>query len=296
MTQEFVATIIAASGTELSLDFIESLLQKTEATHTEWLAEGCAVDLFFEDGEAHALQKVVASHLGNMPCDVIVQPSQGRQKKFLIADMESTIIEQEMLDELADLIGLRDKVASITRRAMNNEIDFAAALRERVALLAGQPESILKDVASRITYTAGAQELLRGMKASGAQCWLVSGGFTCFVEPVAKQLGFDRFYANTLVVQNGALTGEVAAPILDKDSKQKFLQQACAELQISLAETMAVGDGANDIPMLAACNAGGGLGVAFEAKPAVRAVVAPQINHTDLQTLLYVQGIAATAA
>lgn len=293
MAQELVSTIVAALGTELSLDFIEYLLQKTEATHTEWLAEGHAVDVFFEDGDAPALQKSIASLVADKPCDIIVQSSLGRKKKFLIADMESTIIEQEMLDELADLIGQRDQVASITRRAMNNEIDFSTALRERVSLLAGQPAQILDEAAKRITFTAGAKELLQVMKANGAECWLVSGGFTCFVEPVAKQLGFDRFYANTLVIKNGTLTGEVALPILDKDSKQKFLHQACADLHMSVEETLAVGDGANDIPMLTACNAGGGLGVAFEAKPAVRAVIAPQINHTDLQTLLYAQGLRA---
>jgi phosphoserine phosphatase len=234
-------------------------------------------------------QQILADHRA----DCIVQPAAGRQKKLLIADMESTIIEQEMLDELAETIGLRDKVAAITARAMNGELDFGAALKERVGLLRGLPATVLDDVAQRITLMPGADALLAVMKGKGATAWLVSGGFTCFAKPVAERLGFDRVFANELVIRNGTITGEVAQPILDKNSKKHLLEKASKELGLSLAQSIAVGDGANDIPMLSACSEGGGLGFAFHAKPNVRAVIAHQINHSDLRTILYAQGYAA---
>jgi phosphoserine phosphatase len=291
----WVATIVAGRGSKLSQELLGQLATAANAVHAEWLSPGIAADLFSEGGDAASLcgklKKLIATH----PYDVIVQSKNRRAKKFLIADMESTIIEEEMLDELADVIGLRDQVASITRRAMNGELDFVAALRERVALLRGQPVSILGEIAQRISYTSGAAELVKTMKARGAQCWLVSGGFKCFVEPVAKQLGFDRFYANDLVIEDGKIVGVVNEPILDKNNKQAFLEQACGELKLSMDETMAVGDGANDVPMLKTCASGGGLGVAYEAKPNVRGVIPQQINYSDLKTLLYAQGYKETS-
>jgi phosphoserine phosphatase len=288
---EFVATLVAGSGAVLDANFLDSTSSALSAVGVEWLTPTIAADIFCNDTDLVNLQLNVKKLVGDKPYDFIVQKTATRRKKFLIADMESTIIEQEMLDELADLIGLRDKVATITRRAMNGELDFTSALRERVALLDGQPASMLDEVAKRITYSAGAKELVATMKANGAQCWLVSGGFTCFVEPVAKALGFDRFYANTLLVDGDTITGFVADPILDKNSKQQFLEQACDELNLSPEDSVAVGDGANDIPMLETCAGGGGLGVAYEAKPNVRDVIPQQINHSSLMTLLYAQGL-----
>jgi phosphoserine phosphatase len=173
---------------------------------------------------------------------------------------------------------------------MNGELDFAAALRERVGLLRGLPVCVLEDVARRITMMPGAADLLVTMKKNGASAWLVSGGFTCFAEPVAKRLGFDRVIANELIVRDGMITGEVGEHIVDKDTKKRMLEKACAELGLSLRETATVGDGANDIPMLSACIEGGGLGVAYHAKPNVRAVIRHRVSHADLRALLYAQG------
>jgi phosphoserine phosphatase len=294
MAQEFVATLIASSDKKLSLDFLESLAGQVSATGTAWIKKSIAADLFFTSDvvSVAGLYAPFAKAIADQPFDILIQPAASRRKKLLLADMESTIIEQEMLDELADIIGQRDKVASITRRAMNGELDFASALRERVALLKGQPASILNDAAARITLMPGAAELLTVMKAQGATCWLVSGGFTCFVKPVAERLGFDRFFANELIVKDGVITGEVVEPILDKTAKKALLAKACAAQKISLAESMAVGDGANDVPMLQACIEGGGLGVAYQAKPKVRAAIPNQINYGNLTALLYAQGVA----
>ena len=223
--------------------------------------------------------------------DLITQPAPTRRKKLLIADMESTIIEQEMLDELAAKIGIGEKVADITRRAMNGELDFEAALRERVGLLKGQPESLLHEVAAYMTLSGGARDLVAAMKRAGGKTWLVSGGFIFFIKKIAEQVGFDRFFGNELIVENGVITGEVASPILGKEAKKTLLEQACAEYGYTLAETLAIGDGANDVPLLQACNAGGGLGVAYRAKPNVKAIIPHQINVGDLSALIYAQGL-----
>lgn len=284
---EFVATLVAGQGEPLSADFLQKISGQTGAARHAVLDEGRAADLFYADNPS---ADTLRQSFDGRVLDLFVQPVAGRRKKLLIADMESTIIEQEMLDELADMIGLRDKVAEITRRAMNGELDFAAALRERVALLKGKPAALLAESAQRITWMPGAQALIATMKAHGGQCWLVSGGFTCFVQPVAHQLGFDRSYANELVVQDGMITGDVADPILDKNAKETYLKKACAEGGLLLGSSVAVGDGANDVPMLAACHAGGGLGVAYHAKPNVRAVIPHQVNVGDLTALLYAQG------
>lgn len=291
-----VATIVAGHGAKLTQELLDRLAQAVDATHTEWLAPNVAGDIFCADPSFVNLELTLKKIVGDQPFDVLAQLVKSRRKKILIADMESTIIEQEMLDELADFIGMRPQVASITRRAMNGELDFASALRERVMMLGGQPASILDEVAQRITYSPGAAELIKTMKANGAQCWLVSGGFKCFVEPVAKHLGFDRFYANDLLLDGDKISGAVADPLLDKNSKQDLLEQACRELNLDMSETAAIGDGANDIPMLIACAGGGGLGVAYEAKPNVRDAIPQQINHSDLTTLLYAQGLATNCA
>lgn len=297
---ELVVTLVAAAQGDLAPTRLKDIILDLEklggkAIHPNWLAEGCAVDIFcsglvLEDLRAWLLAQEKVSAL-----DILVQPKATRGKKLLLADMESTIIEQEMLDELADFIGKREEVAHITRCAMNGEIDFSDALRARVGLLKDQPATILDEVAKRVTFMPGALELLAALKAHGVTCWLVSGGFTCFAEPVAAALGFDKVYANNLIVKDGRITGEVQEPLLDKIAKQVLLDKACAEHGLSLNETMTVGDGANDIPMLAACQGGGGLGVAYHAKPHVRAVIVNQINHSNLKTLMYAQGYSVAA-
>lgn len=296
MPQALVATLVAGSGAGLSPSLVQAFVDRLESAGAEdicrvWLEPEKAIDIFYQGADEAAdyppmAQQILADHRA----DCIIQPAAGRQKKLLIADMESTIIEQEMLDELAETIGLRDKVAAITARAMNGELDFAAALRERVGLLRGLPASVLDDVARRITLMSGADALLAAMKSKGASAWLVSGGFTCFAKPVAERLGFDRVFANELIIRDGKIAGEVTQPVLDKNSKKHLLGQAAKELGLSLQQTIAVGDGANDIPMLSACVEGGGLGFAFHAKPNVRAVIPHQINHSDLRTILYAQG------
>lgn len=214
------------------------------------------------------------------------------RKRLLIADMESTIIEQEMLDELADHVGMRSQVAGITERAMRGELDFEAAVKERVALLKGLDEAILHDLAStRLTYMPGARELVATMKANGAYCALVSGGFSHFTEKVAQELGFDEQRANLLEIADGKLTGKVIPPILGRDAKLHALMELTEKLGLSPADTLAVGDGANDLAMLKSA----GLGVAFRAKPLVRDEMAAHptgavVNHCDLTSLLYLQG------
>jgi phosphoserine phosphatase len=291
-----VATLVASDTFPLSQDLIAKIvpilaISGAKEIRTDWLAKDKAADIFCVGLGADSLRNVLDDNLRDLPIDIIIQPAATRRKKFLIADMESTIIEQEMLDELATLIGCGDQVATITRRAMNGELDFSAALKERVAMLKGQPASILDDVSSRITLMAGARALITKMRDGGAVCWMVSGGFTCFVKPVAVLLNFDEAYGNNLVAHNGILTGEVTEPILDKNTKKSLLDNACKQLGFSRVETVAVGDGANDVPMLLACHEGGGLGVAYHAKPHVRNVIPNQINHTDLTTLLYAQGL-----
>jgi phosphoserine phosphatase len=218
--------------------------------------------------------------------DGVVVPAAGRRKKILVADMESTMIENEMLDELADFLGLREKIAGITARAMNGEIDFAAALDERVVLLKGLPIARLDEAAKRIRYTPGGATLVATMKQHGAACALVSGGFTYFTALVRQALGFDFDAANTLRHDGRTLSGAVETPILGKEAKLATLERLGAERGLPIADTMSVGDGANDLPMLKAS----GLGVAFHAKPVVAAEVSARIDHGDLTALLYLQG------
>lgn len=224
-------------------------------------------------------------------------PNDGlKKRKLLVADMESTIIEQEMIDELADYVGRRAEIEKITASAMRGELDFEAALRERVAMLAGLDAHILDEVyEKRVTLMPGAETLLRTMKANGAYCALVSGGFTVFTERVARRLGFDEHQANVLEIENGKLTGAVREPILGRAAKREALERLAGRLGLDLAATMAVGDGANDLDMLAAA----GLGVAFRAKPKVQEAArslpnGAVISHGDLTALLYLQGYSAS--
>ncbi len=251
-----------------------------------WLADGIAVDLPFSGLASDTASTAARAALGDRPIDVIAQPAAGRRKKLLVADMESTIIENEMLDELADFFGLRAQIAAVTARAMNGEIDFAAALRERIGLLKGLKTALLDEAAKRIAYTPGARALVATMRANGAWCALVSGGFTHFTAIVRRAVGFDEDRANRLLADGDTLAGAVAEPILGKEAKLAALQELTATRHLAPSETMSVGDGANDLPMLQAA----GLGVAFHAKPSVAAAVAANVRHGDLTALLYAQG------
>jgi phosphoserine phosphatase len=247
-----------------------------------WLAPGVACDLPFEPPpEGGAASKVLLPGI-----DAVALPAANRRKKLLVADMESTMIENEMLDELAEFLGLRDKISAITARAMNGEIDFEGALTERVGLLKGMALGKLDEAATRIRYMAGGATLIATMKKHGAQCALVSGGFTHFTRLVRAKLGFDHEAANRLEHDGKVLAGTVAAPILGKDAKLATLDTLCTGKGIARGDAIAVGDGANDLPMLQAA----GLGVAFHAKPAVATQVGARIDHGDLTALLYLQG------
>ena len=252
-----------------------------------WLSQGKALDIHFAvlpEDEARAL---LAELLCPVDVDFIVQPISGRRKKLLISDMDSTIIQQECIDELADCLGIKPQIAAITERAMKGEIDFKIALRERVALLKGLPESKLQEVYdNRIKYTRGAHELCATMKHNGARCVLVSGGFTFFTNLVRQHAGFDVDESNILNIENGALTGTVMEPILDSQSKLQALLYHCEELGIRPSMALAIGDGANDIPMIKHS----GLGIAFHAKENVKKQAIHHINTPDLRHVLYAQG------
>lgn len=294
-----VLTLIISETNPVALDerlvnqsFIALEKLKAQIETVTWLAEGRACDIMFEGAQADDVTSALRAKLVNkegaaLPVDFIVQPVSTRRKKMLIADMDSTIINQECIDELADAIGIKDKVSGITERAMNGELDFKDALRERVALLKGLKESSLEEVyKTRITLARGAKKLVKTMAANGAHCRLVSGGFTFFTSRVSEDAGFHENEANSLIFEKGELTGAVGEPILDKESKLKSLRETSASLGISTDEVLAIGDGANDIPMLEAA----GLGVACHAKPNVRNQISAQINFCGLDALLYAQG------
>lgn len=268
-----------------------ALLREAGATvaDADWLAPGIACDIGFAGGDPAAIEAAVGERLAGAAIDFAVQASAGRRKRLLLADMESTIITRELIDELAALAGLGETIAAITGRSMRGEVDFAQSLRERVAMLAGQPEALLARVDALIEPMPGARTLVRTMGASGARTALVSGGFDRFAAIVAADCGFDEFHANRLDVAEGRLTGKVAEPILDRAGKRALLTRMAADLGLPLAATAAIGDGANDVAMLQSA----GLGVAFRAKPAVVAAVKVHLNHADLTGLLYLQGYRA---
>ncbi len=262
-------------------------LQGITVTRTDWLKEGVACDLYLEGGDPASYDGLIAQIMADQPYDAVVQAVELRRKKLLISDMDSTMITVECIDELADFVGKKAEVSIITERAMNGELDFPSALRERVALLKGLPEEVLEECYNeRVKMMSGAKKLVQAMVKAGAHCVLVSGGFTFFTSRVASELGFHEDYANTLTIKHGVLTGTVGEPILGKEAKLATLQACCAKLAISVGEVLAVGDGANDLPMLMAA----GLGVAYHAKPVVRAQANARINVCDLSALLYVQG------
>ncbi|MDE1992847.1 MAG: phosphoserine phosphatase SerB [Rhizobiaceae bacterium] len=289
----FVATLIANPSNPVLVPAIaEQAAEAVKASGLYWLADGIACDIVLRDGSDHqAAEANILAVIGSAPIDLVIQDADTRRKKLLIADMDSTMIGQECIDELAAEVGLKDRVADITARAMNGEIAFEPALRERVALLKGLPLSVVDDViAKRITLTPGGPELIATMQAKGYYTALVSGGFTVFTSRIGATLGFDENRANILIEENGVLTGFVAEPILGKQAKVDALNEIAAKLGISTDEAIAVGDGANDLGMLQLA----GSGVALHAKPAVAAEARMRIDHGDLTALLYIQGYRKT--
>ncbi|MBP2231354.1 phosphoserine phosphatase [Azospirillum agricola] len=286
-----VATLIAPRSAVLDESAVLSaraalVALGADAGQPDWLAPGTACDLPFGNLAPEQAEAAIRHALSGAALDIVAQPAVTRRKRLLVADMESTIIEQELLDELGDCVGLKDHIAAITARAMNGEIDFKDAVRERVALLKGLDESVIDTVWKRATLMPGAAKLVATMRANGAVCALVSGGFRCFTSRVRAWIGFDDDQGNGLEIAGGVLTGRVIEPILDKDSKLEALLAYAGEHRVPVAETMAVGDGANDLPMLLAA----GLGVAYHAKPAVAAEARARVDHGDLTALLFAQG------
>ena len=263
----------------------ESLRNAWGGGDLQWLSPDEAAEFSVADVPSNATE--IAGTLRAQGVDLNIVPEANRKKRLLLADMDSTMIEQECIDELAAEAGIGDHVAAITARAMNGELDFEAALEERVGLLKGLSTDVIAQVlANRITYMPGGATLIATMKAHGAQAALVSGGFTAFTEHVAATLGFDSHRANTLLAQNGTLTGQVAYPILGRDAKIARLDELTAELGITPQDVLAVGDGANDLGMLNRA----GMGVAAHAKPVVAAEARYRIDHGNLTALLYLQG------
>lgn len=283
-----VATLVADPSNPVLTPDLAGSLAGAMSAEPEWLADGIACDIPLAEGVAAGeAEESLSSALNGTPVDVVVQPAATRRKRLLIADMDSTMIRQECVDELAAEAGYGERVAAITARAMNGEIAFEPAMRERVATLKGLPLAIIdKVLAERIELTPGGRELIATMKSNGAYTALVSGGFTHFTGPIAGMLGFDENRANVLVAQDGVLTGMIVEPVLGKQSKVDALQELTARLDIAMEETMAVGDGANDLGMLKLA----GSGVALHAKPVVAAQSAMRVDHGDLTALLYIQG------
>jgi len=278
----FIATLTAPS---LDPAAAEALRNAWGGGALQWLSPDEAAE--FALAEVPSNFRDTWAELQAMKIDLNVLPAKNRRKKMLLADMDSTMIQQECIDELAEEAGVGDRVKEITARAMNGELDFEGALTERVGLLKGLPEGVIQQVIdSRITLMPGGSALIATMKANGAYCALVSGGFTAFTAKIAATLGFDENRANTLIAEGGTLTGEVGRPILGREAKVQALEEITARLGLSEADVIAVGDGANDLGMLGRA----GMGVALHAKPAVAAQCDIRINHGDLTSLLYLQG------
>jgi phosphoserine phosphatase len=280
----FTVTLIAKPGT-LDPALAVALRNAWGGGDVVWLSPDEAAE-FGVDQAPESVESTWLT-LQEQGVDLVLQPRAGRRKKMLLADMDSTMIQQECIDELAEMAGVGEKVKEITARAMNGELDFEGALIERVGLLRGLPETVIADVlATRITFMPGGPALLATMKAHGAYAALVSGGFTSFTSRVATALGFEEHRANTLLAKNGVLTGDVGRPILGRDAKVSALDEISKKLGITEADVLAVGDGANDLGMLQRA----GAGVALHAKPSVQAQAKLRINHGDLSALLFLQG------
>ncbi len=288
MNQSYIATLISQSKNTRLHEIAAKTSAKFCEGNIEWLAHDVAVDILLSDEcnmeEVHQFLQTLTNE---NKIDFAIQPVLNRRKKALIADMDSTMIDQECIDELAAEIGLKDKVAAITAKAMNGEIEFESALRERVALLEGLSSSISRQVINnRITLAKGGKTLLATMKKNGAWTALVSGGFTLFTKEIAAMLGFDENHANILEIADGRFTGTVQEPILGADAKVAALNRIAKEQNFTADDFIAVGDGANDLPMLQLA----GTGVALHAKPNVAKQAKIKIDHSDLTALLYIQG------
>jgi len=284
-----IATLVShPEGRALSATLANMASRSVGASAVRWLAEAIACDLVLpEMAKADDVAATLRTALASEPVDVIVQPADGRRKQILLADMDSTMIDQECIDELADEIGVKDRVAAITARSMNGEIAFEPALRERVALLKGLDAAVVdRIIANRLTLASGGRALVQTMRANGAWTALVSGGFEIFTSRIAAMLGFQENRANRLIEENGRFAGLVAEPILGRAAKADALLEISARLGLTPADAIAVGDGANDLDMIRLA----GTGVALHAKPAVAAEAKVRIDHGDLTALLYLQG------
>jgi phosphoserine phosphatase len=284
-----VATLISSpKGRMLPASLADRASRAAGASATRWLADDIACDLELpSDAPAAETEGSLRAALASEPVDVVVQEASTRRKKLLLADMDSTMIDQECIDELAAEVGIKAEVAAITARSMNGEIAFEPALRERVALLAGLDSAVIGHlIERRITLASGAVELVGTMRANGAWTALVSGGFDAFTGPIAARIGFDEHRANRLLEADGKLTGLVAEPILGRAAKAEALADISAGLGLTPADAIVVGDGANDLDMIRSA----GTGVALHAKPVVAAEAKVRIDHGDLTALLYIQG------
>jgi len=288
---QFVLTLVAPKEAPLAnaivVDARDALnALGAETAKPDWLNPEIACDIGFDQISPDQAEAAARARIGDRPIDVFAQPSPTRRKSLLLADMDSTIISSETLDELAAHVGLKDKIAAITARGMNGELDFVEALRERVAMLAGLPISALQDTWQDIEMSPGAVTTVKTMAAHGAYCVLVSGGFKFFTSRVRAVAGFHDDLSNEFIFDGDRLAGLVTEPILTKDVKLKTLIEKAAARGLPLVASMAVGDGANDLPMLKAA----GLGVAYRGKPSVRAEAPARLDHADLTALLYAQG------
>ncbi|MGO4705691.1 phosphoserine phosphatase SerB [Microvirga sp. 2MCAF38] len=288
MPHNFVATLVANPLNPSVTDEVIAAAAKAIGHETERsvLARGIAADLIFS-GDAKVADHAIRAMLKGSEIDVIVQPLAHRRKRLFLADMDSTMIGQECIDELADFVGLKAEVSEITERAMRGEIAFEPALRERVSLLKNLPVGVVDEIIrERITLTPGGRALVQTIRANGGYTCLVSGGFTLFTGPIASKIGFHEHRSNLLLIEAERLTGEVAEPILGKEAKLATLKELRDRLGLQKHDTLAAGDGANDLAMLEEA----GLGVAFHAKPAVAAAAHARVEHADLSALLYAQG------
>ena len=288
---DLVLTLIAGAAAQLdaaAVDRVGRALQRAGARTAapDWLAPGRACDLPFDDLAPERAVAAASDAVARAPIDLAVLPAAGRRKSLLIADMDMTVITHETLDEIAVEAGIGERITAITRRAMNGEVDFGEALVQRVALLRGQPAQLLDRVLAATQVTRGAKSLVRTMSANGATCLLISGGFTHFTEVVAAAVGFHASEGNQLEVVDGTLTGRIIGRIVDRTRKVDVLEDWRTRLGLEPSQTAAVGDGANDLPMLLKA----GLGVAYRAKPIVRRHAVAKIDHGDLAALLYMQG------
>jgi phosphoserine phosphatase len=286
-----VLTLVCSTASELSSRRVDQICENlivhgAEISTPIWLSDNQACDIPFNCLSIEEADKIGRDSISSDPIDILPQPQKNRKKKLLIADMDSTIIQGETLDDMAKLAGIGPQIAAITARAMNGEILFSDALRERVAMFSGLSASFLNQIADGLVLTSGAETLVRTMVAQGAYTALVSGGFRCFTEIVAQRVGFDFNKGNDIEIIKNHFSGKIIEPIVSKITKQNTLETLAQERKIEMEETLAVGDGANDLPMLHAA----GLGIAYHAKPIVVAQVNAKVEYTDLTTLLFYQG------